>query len=215
MRVSITSRVLILIPCSGSKKSGGITKYNTNNSILNHLTDVSKEHLLSLRRRLFEYFPIPFGHEVGCSNDGTINYMEAYERYTGAYSQIYRQISSSSWEKLRKSQNLDLVIVSALYGLVRFVEPIQKYNITMKHKIEYQALKTWWRNNGLCAILKDYISSNGISEVHNVLSNDYDDALVGCFMDVGVKYESHNFSKYKSGSNAHRGKWVDDFIQNF
>ena len=58
--------------------------------------------------------------------------MEAYERYTGTYSQIYRQISSGSWEKLRKSQNLDLVIVSALYGLVRFDEPIQNYNITMK-----------------------------------------------------------------------------------
>jgi len=213
--VSTMGRVLILIPCSGSKKNGGIPEYNTKNSILNHLTDASKGHLLSLRRRLFEYFSTAFGPELGCSNDGTINYVEAYERYSGAHSQIYRQISSGSWEKLRKSQDLDLVIVSALYGFVRFDESIQNYNITMRDKIEYQALKTWWRNNGLCAILKDYISKNGISEVHNVLSNDYDDALFSCFIDVRVKYENHNFSEYKSGSNAHRGKWVDNFIQNF
>ena len=53
--MNIISKALILIPCSGSKKSGGITEYNSNNSILNYLTDASKEHLLSLRRRLFEY----------------------------------------------------------------------------------------------------------------------------------------------------------------
>lgn len=82
-------------------------------------------------------------------------------------------------------------------------------------KIGRQTLKTWWRNSGLCAILKDYINENNISEVHNVLSNDYNEALLGCFVDMGAKYSYPNFSEYKSGSNAHRGRWVNDFIQNF
>ena len=180
------SRVLVLIPCSGSKSEGGETIYNVNRSILNYLSGQSKEHLLSLRRRLFEYFSVKLGQDVSYNNDSSINYMEAYRRYTGDHSQIYRQISSNSWGELRITDNLDLVIVSALYGLVKFDEPIQNYNITMKDKIEYQALKTWWRNNGLCAILKDYINKNGISGVHNVLSNDYNDALLGCFMDIGI-----------------------------
>ncbi|MHC1610869.1 MAG: peroxide stress protein YaaA [Candidatus Methanospirareceae archaeon] len=205
-------RVLILIPCSGSKKSGGITEYSTKSSISNYLTSSSREHLLSLRRKLFEYFSIPFGQDVGYPNDGTIKYMEAYKRYAG---NIYCQISFSSWEKLRETQNLDLVIVSALYGLLRYDEPIRHYDITMKDKIGYQTLKTWWRNNGLCAILKDYIDENSISEVHNVLSKDYNEALRGCFIDMGAKHSHHDFSEYKSGSNAHRGKWVNDFIQNF
>ena len=210
------SEVLILIPCSGSKKSGGITEYNTDSSILDYLTIPSKEHLLNLRRKLFEYFSIPSGRDVGCTFEGTINYMEAYKRYTGANSQIYRQISSSSWEKLRETQNLDLVIISALYGLLRWDEPIQYYNKTMKDdKIAHQTLKTWWRNNGLCTILKDYINKNDISEVHNVLSNDYNEALLGCFGEMNVGYSSHDFSEYRSGSNAYRGKWVNDFIQNF
>ncbi len=112
-------RVLILIPCSRSKREeGGITEYSTKSSIINYLTASSRENLLGLRRKLFEYFSISFGQDVGYPNDGTINYMEAYKRYTGMHSQIYRQIYSSSWEKIGKTQNLDLVIVSALYGLL-------------------------------------------------------------------------------------------------
>lgn len=212
-------RVLIFIPCSGSKESGGITEYSTTSSIINYLTSSSEEHLLSLRRKLFEYFSISFGQDVGYPNDGTIKYMEAYKRYTGKRSHIYPKICSSSWEKIGETQNLDLVIVSALYGLLRYDEPIQDYNVMMsgkRGKTGRQTLKTWWRNSGLCAILKDYIYENSISEVHNVLSNDYNEALLGCFMNMEIKYEYHNeFSKYISGSNDHRGKWVNDFIQNF
>lgn len=208
-------RVLILIPCSGSKKSGGITEYSTKSSILNYLTGSSRENLLGLRRKLFEYFSIPFGQDVGYPNDGTTKYMEAYKRYAG---NIYCQIYFSSWEKIGETQNLDLVIVSALYGLLRYDEPIQDYNVMMSGemgKIGHQTLKTWWRNNGLCAILKNYINGNNISEVHNVLSNDYNEALRGCFIDMGARYSYHDYSEYKSGSNAHRGRWVNDFIRNF
>lgn len=164
---------------------------------------------------MFEYFSIQFGQDVRYHSNSTINYMEAHKRYAGEHSQIYHQISSSSWDKLKITLNLDLAIVSALYGLLRYDEPIQYYNKTMKDKIEHQTLKTWWRNNGLCAILKDYINKNDISEVHNVLTNDYNEALLDCFIDVEVTYVPHDFSEYKRGSNAYRGKWVDDFIQNF
>jgi cytoplasmic iron level regulating protein YaaA (DUF328/UPF0246 family) len=102
-----------------------------------------------------------------------------------------------------------------LYGLLRYDEPIQYYNITMQNKIGHQLLKTWWKNNGLCSILKDYVNENNISEVHNILSNDYNEALRGCFVDMNVGYSYHDFSEYKSGSNVHRGKWVNEFIQNF
>lgn len=208
------SRILILISCSGSKREGGGTIYNANNSILNYLTGSSREHLLNLRRKLFEYFFIQFGRDVDYPNDRTINYMEAYQRYTGDNSQIYRQISFSSWNKLKETVNLDLVIISALYGLLRYNEAIQYYNKKMPDKIGHQTLKTWWRNNGLCVILKVYIDKNNISEVHNVLSNDYNEALRDCFVDMEVKYVYQDFSDYKSGSNAYRGKWVNDFIQN-
>lgn len=206
-------RVLILIPCSKSKRKGGTPAYNASSSIINYLTSSSKEHLLRLRKRLFEYFSIQFGQDVDCQEHSyTINYTEAYKRYKG---QIYRQISSSSWDKLIKNPGLDLVIVSALYGLLRYDEPIQYYDMSMKNKIGHRTLKTWWRKNGLCAILKDYIYRNNISEIHNVLSNDYNEAIRDCFEDMQPSYLFHDFREYRSGSNAHRGKWVNDFIKNF
>lgn len=206
------NRTLILIPCSGSKRELGDTIYNTKSSILNYLTDSYKEHLLNLRKRIFEYSSIQFGQDVDCQDECKINYLEAYKRYTG---HIYRQISSSSWSKLKQATNLDLVIVSALYGLLRHDETIRYYNKTMKDKMGTYTLKTWWRNNGMHGILKDYVNKNNIKEIYIALSKDYSEALSNYFTDTEVKFVYKDFSKYKSGSNAYRGKWVDDFIQNF
>jgi len=206
--------VLILVPCSGSKKTGGTTEYSASSCIFNYLTSAA-EHLLSLRRKLFDHFSIPLGQDVGCADHGTIMYMDAYRRYTGAHSQIYRQITCSSWEKLGGTQNLDLATISALYGLLRYDEPIQDYNVCMRDKIGHQTLKTWWRNNGLCTIVKDYIKQNNTSEVYGVLSSDYSEALRECFGNVSPEHPPPDFSRYGSGSNAHRGKWIDYFIQSF
>jgi len=168
---------------------------------------------VDLRRRIFKYSSLQFGQDIGYQDEDTIYYMEAYKRYTGRYSQVYRQISSGSWDKLTKTADLDLVIVSALYGLLKYNESIRYCDTTMKNKIGYQTLKTWWRKNGLCTILNDYISENKILEVHFVLSNDYRRALGGCGTDVKSTY--HDFAKHISGSNTYRGKWVNNFIQNF
>jgi len=210
--VTNVSKVLILIPCSGSKRKWGDTIYNENSSILNYLTASYKEHLLGLRKRLFEYSSIKFGKDVGCRLDKNIHYLEAYRRYAG---HIYCQISSSSWNKLKQNTSLDLVIVSALYGLLRYEETIQNYDLTMKDKIVNSTLKIWWKNNGLSGILKDYINKNKITKVYSVLSRDYTKALGNLLINTDVKIIYKDFSKYKSGSNAYRGKWVDSFIQNF
>ena len=208
-------RVLILIPCSASKRKLGGTIYNISSSILNYLTNSYKERLLSLRKRLFKYFSLQFGQDVDHQDEYNIHYLEAYMRYTGKYSQIYRQISPSSWYKLKQNTNLDLVIVSALYGLLRYDETIRYYNKTMKDKMGNNTLKTWWKNNGLCKILKDYVDKNHITKIYNVLSKDYTEALRNYFIDTEAKFVYKDFSEYKSGSNAYRGKWVDNFIQNF
>ncbi|MCK4232926.1 peroxide stress protein YaaA, partial [candidate division WOR-3 bacterium] len=167
-------KVLILIPCCRSKQSGGITEYNSSSSILNYLTSSARKQLLSLRRELFEYFSFPLGQDVESPDDSTITYIEAYRRYTG---KIYRQICAGSWQRLREIRNLDLVIISALFGLLRYDELIRYYNVNMNDKVGDQAVKAWWRENDLYKILKYYINTNNISEVHNVLSNDYNEAL--------------------------------------
>lgn len=212
------TKVIILAPCSGSKKRGGTTTYNENSSILNYLTSTSGEHLLSLRRKLFGSFSIPLGQDVGATKVATqINFMPAYERYTELGSRLYQRISHSSWNKLKETPHLDVVIISALYGLVRYSEPIQFYDLNMdKSKIDGQKLKTWWRKNGLGEILRDYINTNSVFKVHNVLSRNYNEAIGSCFSNMEDKCHFHNeFNKYGNGSNSYRGKWINGFIKNF
>jgi len=49
------------------------------------------------------------------------------------HSQLYRRVTPVSWDKLKKTwEKLDLVIVSALYGLLKYDEPIRWYDKTMK-----------------------------------------------------------------------------------
>ncbi len=207
--------VLILIPCCGSKRSGGITEYNASTSILRFLSNSAGEKLLQLRQELFERFSIPMGQDVIVQSEIPIEFLEAHRRYTGTYSQLYREISLSSWEKVRTTSNLTLLIVSALYGLLRFDESIRNYNKAMSDKVGPFKLKTWWKHQRLCEILLDFIRENQITEVHHVLSNDYSMALSGCKQPSGVEFLIHDFSQYGSGSNNHRGKWVNTFIRNF
>jgi len=207
------SKALIVIPCCGSKIEGGDRYYYPENSVINFLSNEAGGYLLDLRRKIFLDYSLPSGRDIGMQDEEEISYMEAYKRYTGNRSQIYGQISFTSWEKLINSSNLDLVIVSALYGLLKYDESIRNYNAAMKDTVAGRKLKTWWRKNGLCTILKNYISKNKILEMHFVLFADYNEALEG--FETVVKSTYYDFSSYKSGSNSYRGKWVDDFMRNF
>ncbi|MCD6161469.1 MAG: peroxide stress protein YaaA [candidate division Zixibacteria bacterium] len=203
---------LILIPCCGSKQEGGDNNYDNDKSILNYLDDKSK--LINLRKILLENFNLPNDLDVGDSpqNNNDVLYMPAYRRYCG---KLYSKITDNAWQQLEGNPKLDLIIVSALFGLVKWNESLRDYNVAMKNKIEGKSLKRWWRDNNLCGILKDYIKENNISKIYNILSNDYSDALRGCFANCGIKVEKHNFSKYRIAINYHRGKWVNDFILKF
>jgi len=203
-------KVLILIPCSGCKEEGGKTIYNADSTILNHLSSQANKKLVNLRTQLFEGLGIPLGRDVGCNDSVPIYYMKAHNRYIG---NLYSQISNDAWEKLRTTEELDIVIISALYGLLSYNESIRDYDIEMQSKIGHRLLKRWWRENGLPSMLEDYVANNGVTVVHSVLSNQYDDALRGSFKNIKIDYIVHNeFSKYGSGSNHHRGKWLNDFI---
>jgi len=145
-----------------------------------------------------------------------VRYMRAYERYCG---QLYSKISRESWEKLNGHPDLSLIIVSALYGILRHDEFIRNYDRQMKDKIEGRQLKTWWRNKGLCDILLDYVKRNKIEVVHDFLSEDYSEAIKpfqSKIKELGLRYEYHKFgSEFGSGSNCYRGEEVNELIQTF
>lgn len=109
----LDGKTLILIPCCKKKEKGGIPEYKKENCILNDLSPEKGKKLMELRREVAKRFVKDLGPDLGESTRAQIEYMEAYKRYGRGH--LYREITS--WEKLNRSQNLKLVIVSAFYGV--------------------------------------------------------------------------------------------------
>lgn len=210
-------KTLILIPCCYSKNPGGTPIYDRGSCIINYLSPDMRKRLMTLRRQVAVAFNETLGPDVGVEHPvARIEFMKAYERYSGI---LYSRITKSSWEKLNRSQNLNLLIVSAFYGIVRHDETIRNYNRTMnKDKIEGKLLKTWWREHGLCDVILNYIITNKIKVVHDFLSLNYSEAawpLQIKAQGIGVNYITHDYSGLGSGSNYYRGEDVQKLIQSY
>jgi hypothetical protein len=212
-----SSKLLILIPCCGEKTKNGTSGYQKNspNTIFFYISKGAGERLQMLRKQVALAFGEPPGPDVGFEIDAPqIKFLEAYKRYCG---NLYSKISNDSWKKLEQNPKIRLIIVSALYGLLNYNEPIRYYNRSMKdHIIQRKLLKTWWKTHALTDILLNYIKINEIREVHDFLSKDYRDALRNlsmCCKSIGVLYFPHDYPGLGSGSDFHRGVDVNDLIQ--
>ena len=189
---------IILITCCGTKNSAtGIESIENHNAITNFLSIEKAEKLIQLREKTFDAFNENIDFESGL--------MKANERYTGL---IYKPISIDTWNKIEHSNSIDLIIFSALYGLLRFNEPILYYNIMMIDYIkERMKLNKWWRINGIGSVLVDYIERNEIKIIYNLLSNAYNAALGNTLSD---------FKTIKpclpKGYGLEKGKWIEDSI---
>ncbi len=104
-----------LISCSGKKTT--ISSQQSQISSLEKMT--SFPELYSYRKELI--------HALGISLDWSKT-VPAYELYTG---RVYRKIESPNWRK----PTTDIIIVSALFGLIRHNELIPTYNVIMTDKI--------------------------------------------------------------------------------
>jgi cytoplasmic iron level regulating protein YaaA (DUF328/UPF0246 family) len=206
-----------LIPCCGEKTKHGTESYQilSRNSIISYLSKEKGERLLKLRKQVALAFRETPGPDLGFETDNPeIKFLEAYKRYRG---NLYSKIANDSWNKLERNPKIRLIIVSALYGLVNYNEPIRNYNRSMKdHITPERLLKTWWKMHSLADILLNYVRLNEIKEVHDFLSNDYRDALTNLpwrYKSIGVLYFPHDYPGLGSGSDFHRGIDVNKLIQ--
>jgi cytoplasmic iron level regulating protein YaaA (DUF328/UPF0246 family) len=217
----MAERTLILVPCCLRKKpddtgdTGDTPDYDRRFCITNYLSKDKAKKLMELRRLVARN--LEAGPDIGSETlqATQVRYMRAYERYRG---QLYSKISRESWEKLNGHSDLSLIIVSALYGILRHDEFIRNYDRKMTDKIEGRQLKTWWKNKGLCDILLDYVKRNKIEVVHDFLSEDYSEAIKpfqSKIKELGLRYEYHKLSEFGSGSNYYRGEEVNELIQTF
>lgn len=197
-RAASAERTLILIPCCIRKRPGGEANLPRNpaSSALQGLSAVGSERLLEARRTVAEHF--------GCHLDAE-PLLPACTRFDG---NLYRKIDRGTWDRLRNCRNTEVLIVSALYGLLSPWEPACHYGFTMEDLFAPRMrLGRWWSQRGLEALLAEYIERSKAGAVHSFLSGSYVAAVSG-----GVDFEQHKYPGLGSGSDYYRGVDVQKMI---
>jgi hypothetical protein len=194
---------IYLISCSSEKNHAN----GQPSSLLNlSFSDI----LLPCRKLLISYYeaingPLDWG-----------NCMPAHERYVGRtlYSQAIRNAISAN--------NNQVLIVSALFGLIRPNDLIPDYNLQMKDILNHQYVNTFWREqNETCkkCILNEVLFSIKTDKNHyvNLLSEPYQNAFCGFSKgdDVQLNYVPDLIKppvKEEVNFNNRMGHWKRDYL---
>ncbi len=163
--------------------------------------------LLDARRQLARHFGEPEGEDLGSRQPAPVPLMPAHTRYDG---NLYRKIDKSLWPEVAKLENVAVIIISALYGLLIPGEAIREYNRTMGETIAPRLrLARWWSERGLGSLLVEYIKRNKVAVVHDFLSGSYV-RIANELSSLGptVKVQHHSYPGLGSGADYHRGQDV-------
>jgi len=211
---------LILIPCSKRKISPG------RESCKSGVPDVQKPHsddprLNELREELLELIkatPKLANREENKNGilNGCSRSVKAMNLYDGNF---HRRVRDS----LRSSECKDRVlIVSALYGLVKLDEYLKLYNLEIKDKLdstdkEKNSVYKFWKKNNLSNILCKYIKSNNISTVWCLLPIDYHNMFKKLWDERSSRNIKCSHIIIPNGGNAtnyKRADWLNSFLKN-
>lgn len=147
---------LMIIQCSGRKVQNGEPM---------PINDVFEQQLVPTRNILMMNYGIMLNNDM---------LMPAYRRY-GALpdgvggGQLYTYIHWLHALELIEQGRLNILIVSALYGLLEYDTCIANYNLQMN-----QARHLWMHNNLLARTLERYLEANPqINTLRSFLSNHY------------------------------------------
>jgi len=181
--------------------------------ILDVISENYKDRLLSSRQEVAKAIGESAAPDLGSPvNERGVTFLPAFKRYDG---NLYRQITERTWKNLGRSNRVDVIIVSGLYGLVFWDEPIRYYNVMMNQSLWLgRRLCTWWKRHGLPEILSSIIRNIGYSEIHDFLSTHYRTA-VNTYQKLNPSIEAHihNYTGLGSGADYHRGRDINDLIQ--
>lgn len=197
---------IALIACSKTKKPGGTYQYH--GSLLEQsLKPDSYKKLLEKRCKLARLISQPSGPDLGEMSPGSqvLQFMPAFQRYQG---RVYERGMVESLYP--HAEGIQLVIVSALYGLVDGKDLIRNYELEMAASVpRIGLLKNWWRQQGLGNFVIEYIFALKPTRVHDLLSNHYRDALgpetKTAVQAFGIEWISHEYPGEGSGSMWKRG----------
>lgn len=194
---------IILIPCSDRKIPRGSTEYDPSVAIYSLLPRSLGDRILDCRAELASLLALPSGPDFGKGSSEPIQYLPAFERYDG---NLYRAANLKS-EDIQGASGKQILIISALYGVVLPQEFIRHYQLSMSYRLP-SALRvyTWWRRHRLGTIVSEIAAHLGATEINDLLSEDYRSALLPWPPSAYVtKYYKPEFRKLGWGTDFHRG----------
>lgn len=161
---------LLIIGCSDSKSVGGTKLENTTNDYFcDSLQEFRTTRKNQYEQKLIEN-PEYFNHGNGMNRPNYYDnawsgdlYKRAIERYTGI---LYRDDLMRIYDRLINNGELHLLIVSDLYGLLRYDDQIKDYHYSLNNT---QNINTFARRHLTPAII-NYIEENKIQKIGVALS---------------------------------------------
>lgn len=169
------------ISCSGEKTC--VAREHTKVSNLESLTGFSD--LYKARLELINLLDLKLNWDQT---------LPAYKLYNG---RVFKKISSENWTK----KDTNIIIVSALFGLIKHDEHIPDYNLIMTDKIPgtNELISTFWKDKNL----EQYVSKDNDIDL---LFSKYRKAFNKKGDNIGVIPNVTWRDKYGS----HKGEWLNE-----
>ena len=214
-------KTLIITASSKSKRKENFIFRKPSKTFANSISEKNQRELLNARSSILKEFSFPKGPDTHFNLEPTDEelFLPAYLRYKG---RTFSKVSEEAWTSLINNKNLDCVILSAYYGLIRYDEPIRNYEIKQVTKLPSgTAIGKFWKNSGAANWLFDYIENNRIDDVKFVLSTSYSDIIQKEYLmtrlkdELDVPSEDQQF-KHGGGmkSMSLRGQYINDLLLN-
>lgn len=215
-------KTLIVTASSKSKRLTPPKKFTySKQRFTDSINSKFQKDLLSARKSLIETMNIEPGPDVfpKTISEDDPEFLPAYLRYSG---RTYSKIDLDSWNTLStKSNEWDCVILSALYGIIRYDEPIRNYSIKQTDKFPTKStIAKFWNEQGASNWLFDYIKHNEFENVKFVLSTEYagivrrDDLIQRLKDELDIIGEDRQFKANGRASMLLRGQYINDLLTN-
>lgn len=161
---------LALIACSKRKRSGGGSWPGGAAPIEALLTSALQSQLSEARKELAKAMGFPPGRDLGGDGfSGVEVFMPAYQCYMG---KLYRQASLSPRDMA--DGMVQIVIISALYGVLDAKGAIRDYDVAMDLPLPWrETVQAWWRRHGLRDMVIDLVQKSAPAVVHDLLPIKY------------------------------------------
>lgn len=198
-------RHLLLIPDSHRKARGNAATAVPKDACANLLGAESQAKLHDLRRQVAAAAKYPLAPDLVPEGKASVELLPAYLRYQG---NMYRRIPPPSWDG--RAKGVEILILSALYGPIRALEPVRPYPFSMGESLPgLGTLHRWWRDHGLPALFAEVLLAMQPRTVTDLLSGVYRSAVDGYVPLVReLKVEQVEFPGMGRASQAARGDLI-------